>query len=432
MKKLKIISVFLVFLFILTLGLNGFAATRTLSPALNVISGDMELIKSGIVGNNIKFDVAEFDNMLGVSKIYSITVLSLPSEEDGTLLLDNKPVKENQIIRRKNLSKLVFIPSDKTDFECNFTFGTVVPSGPVEAECRIYVMSKMNFAPNVSTSVIGETSLKGQTFNNVNYFGKLEAVDPEKDSIRFKITSQPKKGLVYLLNPETGEYKYIPEANYTGKVSFSYVAVDMYGNKSESAKVTLNITKNKKGVVFSDLKDTPLEVMAVHLANKGIMSGKTIGDETFFNPDQPVSRGEFIAMAMCTLNITPGEKFAPTVFSDDNNIPQYLRAYISKAAELGYYVGIEDEENEKVYAYPNNQITVSEVALFISNMLDADKPDVKEVFSDEEIPVWAEDALYALTEMGVLVPVDGKISPYHPITKGDCAEILYRLMTVSK
>jgi len=432
MKTLKIVSVFTLLLLITSLSTFNFALSKTYSPAIDVISGDLELIKNGIVGNNIKFDAKEFDTMLGVEKIYSITILSLPSEEDGTLMLNDEAVKENQVIRRKNLSKLVFVPAEKSDYECDFTFGTVVPSGPVEATCRIFVLSKMNFAPDVSTSALSSTALKGQTYMNVNYYGKLEAVDPEGDAVRYKITAQPKKGFVYLLNPETGEYKFVPAANYTGKATFSYVALDKYGNESASAKVTITVNKNKTGVVFNDLKDTPLEVAAIFLNNKGIMGGRTIGNETYFNTDQPVSRGEFMAMAMCAMGVSAGDKFSPTEFADDSSIPPYLRGYIAKAAEKGYFVGIEEQETQKVYAYPNNQITVSEVALFLGNMIDADTPEIKDVFKDEDIPTWAESALYTLTELGVLVPVDGKISPYQPLTKGDCAQILYRLMNLKE
>ena len=97
-------------------------AQGKLSPALDVIANDNEMVKAGIVyDGEIGFDVNDFDNSLG-SNVRSITVVSLPDESVGRLMLGNLYVVENQVIYREDFSSLKFIPKSSDESSCSFTF----------------------------------------------------------------------------------------------------------------------------------------------------------------------------------------------------------------------------------------------------------------------------------------------------------------------
>ena len=64
-------------------------------------------------------------------------------------------------------------------------------------------------------------------------------------------------------------------------------------------------------------------------------------------------------------------------------------------------------------------------------MLDASVPTVTPSFSDrEEIPAWAKNAVYAVSQLGVIDRIDNKISPLACVTRGDAAEILENFIEV--
>ena len=90
-------------------------AEEKLSPAIDVIASNNEMIKAGIVyDGEICFDVNDFDKNLGTN-IRCITIKTLPNEEDGKLMMGNLYVVENQIIYREDFASLKFIPKSSDE-----------------------------------------------------------------------------------------------------------------------------------------------------------------------------------------------------------------------------------------------------------------------------------------------------------------------------
>ena len=168
------------------------------------------------------------------------------------------------------------------------------------------------------------------------------------------------------------------------------------------------------------------------MTQAGIMSGTKIGNADYFYPAREVSRAEFTAMAMNAAGITKlNDSGAKTVFLDDDKIDSSFKPYIAAAYELGYIKGLEIDG--KLYFQPERAITRAEAASILSNMLDASVPTVTPDFSDqEEIPAWAQNAVYAVSQLGVIDKIDNKISPLACVTRGDAAEILDNFMEVKK
>jgi len=397
------------------------AADGKITPALDVIANNLNLIKTGLVNNDITFTAADFDKAIGVSKVSSITVLSLPSITEGKLMLGSLEVMRNQTISRGNLDMLRFVPTGSNIGEANFTF----TNNDYKVKCTLYVLSELNFAPTIST--VNESIVNVSTQKNITVFGTMRAIDPENDQLTYEVISQPSKGLLVMLDKNYGEYRYTPTANFTGKDSFEYVVHDKYGNYSDSMKVNINVEKAAADIIYTDMINHWAHNAAIKMTAANIMTGEKVGDAMMFNPNGTVSRCEFLVMAMNSLGINAGNA-KETGFVDDGNIPPQYKGYVAAALQAGYISGVDTEYGRCFY--PNNKITRAEAAVMLNNLLDIKQPIIKPVFADEtNVPAWAEDAIYALNEIGVLRGTgEGYISPYSVITRAQTAQILCSLI----
>ena len=139
--------------------------------------------------------------------------------------------------------------------------------------------------------------LEIRTYRGIPGQGQFLASDPEGDEMTFALVEEPRKGTVVI---EGDGFTYTPDEGITGSDRFTYTATDSQGHASAPAKVTVTIDKTRSGVDYADTKDSPAARAAQTLAEKGIFTGGKIGDLYYFQPDQPVSRSEFLAMALET------------------------------------------------------------------------------------------------------------------------------------
>ena len=75
-----------------------------------------------------------------------------------------------------------------------------------------------------------------KVYRGVAYEGEFRAVDNEGDEVTFAIAQEPKKGMVALTEDGLG-FVYTPGGKL-GTDSFTYTAIDAYGNTSLPATVT--------------------------------------------------------------------------------------------------------------------------------------------------------------------------------------------------
>ncbi len=392
------------------------------SPALSVISNEVEMIKTGYKGKELSFSPSDFEAALGREKIESIEILSLPSAVSGKLMLGSLEVMKNQKISRANISALKFIPSGNEASECYFEFRADGESY-LSVVCSLYLLEKENFAPTVSGIDEGEFNIS--TYKNIAYFGKMPISDPEDDSVRYEIASYPKRGIIAVSDRENGNFVYTPTKNYTGKDSFTYTVTDKYGNSTDEITINIQVTRSENGTVFEDLIGKSSHNSAILLSDLGIMTGKTYEDRCFFEPDGKVTREEFLVLAMKAVGEDVGDISvgAVSIFSDDEDISAENKPYVIAAYEKGIIKGY---PSGKGFAFdPDGEINIAEACVMLSGLLDIDEPLTKPVFSDSDtIPTWAEDAIYTVYEAGFVNIVGGKVNPYGALTRGDTAEII--------
>ena len=90
-----------------------------------------------------------------------------------------------------------------------------------------------------------------KVYRGVAYEGEFRAVDNEGDEVTFAIAQEPKKGMVALTEDGLG-FVYTPGGKL-GTDSFTYTAIDAYGNTSLPATVSITIEKAYSGVCYADM-----------------------------------------------------------------------------------------------------------------------------------------------------------------------------------
>lgn len=403
------------------------AEDAMLSYGVGVIAADTDMAMSAPVGNDIVFSADAFARALNLPKIDYITVQSLPSTAAGELLLGSTRVAAGETISGENLSYLTFTAAADDLTHASFTF--TANGGLVPMVCNLYLLNEINYTPTVS--VASGLSLNVSTYRDMPTYGRLSAYDPDGDTLIFEVVSYPKNGSVRLENKETGNYVYVPEKDFTGTDSFSYVARDKYGNYSAAATVNLRVETSGISLTYADMLDSRSHIAALTLTESGIMSGEQIGNQYFFHPTDTVTRAEFLVMAMHAAGISDVPSCDTTVFADDAEIPDAMKGYVAAAYEMKYISGTLVEG--KLCFLPNEEITRAQAAVMLSNIVGLCDVPVVPTFADHsEIPVWASEAIYSLSAAGIMSGEGGYIAPTEQITREQTATMLAAAMAYVK
>lgn len=261
------------------------------------------------------------------------------------------------------------------------------------------------------------------TYRNVSVGGRLAAVDPEGDSVRYEISTEPSKGTVELA--EDGRFVYTPDANRKGRDYFGYRAIDETGARSQEATVIINIEKQKSQTSYADMSGHPSAYAATALAELGVFTGERVGGQWVFSPDELVSRGEFLSMCMSVADEELLSGVASTGFADDAEISDWLKPYVATALMDGVVSGY-SVTGGAVFS-PEEAITRTEAAVMLDNVLDT--TDVAATSLTGSVPEWASQAASNLAACGVITEGEAITEP---LTRSDAAEMLIRALEVLK
>ncbi|MEE0969386.1 MAG: S-layer homology domain-containing protein [Clostridia bacterium] len=398
------------------------------SRGLAVLAANTDMAKTALVGDNIGFSADDFKRALNLSEIKSVTIETVPNDDEGKLFLGSAALTGAQSVSSENLSMLTFIPASDSVRSGSFTFSV---GGGYSIKCNLHFVEKTNYSPTVSLA--SDYSLTISTHDRVSRIASLDAYDPEGDKFVYEIVSYPKNGSLVLLNRDSGQYVYTPKGGFTGNDSFSYVARDIYGNYSAAAEVAVNVRGRETAVSYGDITDCNVYNAALTMAENSLMTGTEIDGITYFSPAQSISRAEFLSVAMKAAGISDPGSEARTVFADDEDIPGEYRGYISAAYQLGFINGSEIDGD--IYFLPSSTITRAEAAVMINGIIsgknNSDKSVIQPVFADSgDLPAWATEAIYNLNAMGILTSVGGYASPEEIVTRGSAAQMFEAVINI--
>ncbi len=355
-----------------------------ISPALDVLRGELTMNKCGIAGDNIKFSEEDFQSLYG-STVNFITVTSLPDESEGKLSLNGVQVIEGQTISAASLSYLEFIPASEEVGECSFTFKSRASGWEnTDVSCIISLSESENLPPVTSGTTLA-------TVENVPVSGTLDVTDPDGDEWVISIEKYPENGMLEVR--EDGSVLYTPLDGYTGTDGFVYRATDTRGNSSADTTVTVEVGENESGIVFSDMEKDEYLSAALEMSEKEIMTYKLTAGEYTFEPDELVSRVDFVVMLMTALDMTADLERDDAVFADLDGISAGRRAYLAEAADLGIVPA------QGTLFKPLDAITFDEAAEFAAGALKDSGIEAADIFSSGDEAVTKKDAALMLQKI---------------------------------
>ena len=408
----------------LMLSTLGFSAGAFLGTGYRVVASDVKLIKTGLLGQKLTFSDSDFKSAYAITDFDSVTVNTIPSSNDGTLLLAGRRVKEGQSVKRRNVASLVFVPASMSIETAKFEFTLSYGGTDTVGICEMKFIDKINYAPTVPEEK--ESSLSITTQAEISVYGRMEGTDPEGDKLEYIVAVYPKNGALTFTDKEIGAYKYTPTNGFTGYDAFTYVLRDEYGNYSEPREVGIHIIERMSSEVYADMKNRSEYNAAVVMSALGIMSAKTLGDGKYFMPDETVSKAEFVAMAMKKSGMRADSTLTKSFFDDNTDIPTALVSYVATAQRLGIIDG-ELTEAGLVFS-PNKGITKNEAAKIITGILGLKTSEEDEVyFENASVSIGARSSVAAMFTLGIF---DGNIEDFlgtEIVTRADAAEYLYRI-----
>lgn len=376
--------------------------------------------KNGTVRDAFSFSPADFVAENTEQALDSLILTSLPDPNAGALAMGNTDLVVGDVVSLTAVAGLRFRPlAAPTVATTSFSFTPVFADGSAgsDASVSLYLLTAENRAPiaqNVELS----------TYKNVAVTAQFSATDPEGDLITFRLVDKPARGAVTL--PEDGacQFVYTPFENKTGKDTFSYVAVDAVGNTSAPATVKLKIEKAATKVTYADMDGVSAYRSAIRLAEKGVLIGECMGGTYFFQPDMPMSRDQFVALAMNTVGLDALEGITRTGFADDASIPTWAKPYVSSALKSGIVEGSTSEAG--VVFNADTTITKAEAAVLLNRILRVSDAAVTTMYTDVDVtPAWAYQAAVNLESVGVLqTGVDGSLGLANGLTRADAADML--------
>lgn len=347
-----------------------------------------------------------------------ICITGLPDVQTGTMMLGCRVLRPGDILTAQQLTEMSFMPlRTQEDKDAVVTFLPIFENRVEKATTMtLAVRGKEDQAPVAEDSAL-------ETYKNLPNEAKLKVTDPEGDAMTYTVVRQPKRGTVELR--QDGTFVYTPKKNKVGVDSFTYTAADAAGNVSREATVTIQILKPTDARQYTDTVGQECRFAAEWMRNTGLFVGEKIGNQECFHPDKTVSRGEFLAMMMQTLEI-PTEDVSDVSVPEDT--PQWLKPYLAAALRSGLTAGCPERENGSFEA--DSPITGAEAAVMLQNALDltiAQETLETEAAAQEEnaVPTWAAVSLTAMSENGVELNAEAELC------RKDVAQLLYQVKELS-
>ncbi len=364
--------------------------------------------------NSSDFSAAE-----GLRGIY---VSSVPSPAVCEVRLEGRRICAGDVLSADALQKLTVIPVTQREAQTELCYRPIGAEGLGTAQTmRFTLTTGRNSAP---VAMDGEL----ETYKNIANSGTLRASDPDGDALEYTLVREPKRGTVELR--ADGSFTYTPDENRVGKDSFVYTVTDTAGNVSEEATVKIRIVRPTDKAVYTDLSDES-QYLAVWLREQGVYTGRTVDGNLCFAPDETLSRGEFLVMAMALFDEKPEEAALTSGFTDESSAPAWMRPYIVSAFRSGVIAGSSGEDG--LIFRPADQLSYAEAAVMLQSIAAIPPSDTQSVFASDSdsqaVPVWAQSAAAALAQAGVSFPTG---LAQEPITRLAAAELLVQTYTCAQ
>ena len=319
----------------------------------------------------------------------------------GELYLDSRALRPGDVLTSEQILRLTFRPQDtEEDTLVTLSYLPVFSTHVAGRETfTLSIRGRENQSPAAE-------DFAAETYKNLPLEGRLKVTDPEEEPMTYNLVRSPRRGQVEL-RPD-GSFLYTPKKNKVGIDSFVYTATDASGKVSREATVTITIVKPTDAAQYTDTLGRDCRFSAEWMKNTGIFVGEKLDGNACFHPDRQVTRGEFTAMLVKTLEL-PGED---TAALEQLDAPQWLKPYLAAALRSGLVTVLEEDP-----AYFDRPISGGEAAAMIQNALEL--PQILETAGDALSSGTPEGAAGILAAYGIVLEDV-------PLTRETAAQALYQ------
>jgi hypothetical protein len=278
-------------------------------------------------------------------------------------------------------------------------------------------------AVNENAAPVAE-NLEITTYRGISVGGRLRAVDPDGDLLTFDVTTPPTKGTLEL--SKDGHFVYTPADGKKGKDYFGYKAADSKGNLSQEATVIIRLLKQKTDVRYADTAGLSCDYAAHALAEAGVLVGQCIAGDYVFEPEREISRGEFLSMCMKAVGTKTLSGVRSTGFLDDDDIPMWVKPYVSTALLNGSITGFVGENGTVFDA--DACVSYNEAAVMLSRVMNVTDVVNTAAYVDDTAPSWASQSVANLAACHILDTAGVSLSD--GLTRAQAAQMLVRAMAM--
>lgn len=334
-------------------------------------------------------------------ELAGICITDLPDPQTGTVMLGTRVLRSGDILTAEQIAKMTFVPAQTdVDQEATVTFLPIYDDRVEKhTSMTISIRGKVNQPPVAQDQVL-------ETYKNLANSASLKANDPEGKALTYTVTRQPKRGAVEV--SESGSFTYTPKKNKVGTDSFTYTVTDPEGNVSREATVIVRILKPTSNR-YADTGSFEAE----WLKNSGLFVGEQVGGQSVFNGDIPVSKGQFLAMAVQVLGIPVDESLTTSVYEDE--IPAWLQPYVAAALRSGMTAGFSSSTFGAA-----EPVTAYDAAVMLQNTMDLAVSVAAIEGVGEDVPDWAAASVAAMNENGITIGAD-------QLDRNEVAVLLYQI-----
>ncbi len=335
-----------------------------------------------------------------------ICITELPESWLGYVSLGDRVLRPGDVLTADQLALMTFSPLDtEEDLTASVTYLPIYDGhAAAPVTMTIAIRGKEDQSPVAEDSAY-------ETYKNLPLEGKLKVHEPEEQAMTFTVTRSPRRGEVTISSD--GSFTYTPKKNKVGTDSFTYTATDEKGHVSREATVTIQILKPTDAPQYTDTLGRDCRFAAEWMKHTGIFLGEQLDDNSCFQPDKAVSRGEFITMLVKSLDL-PVEK--TDGMDSETDVPDWLKPYLAAALRSGLTDGLPSLETADIH----QSITGAEAAVMLQNVLDLNKISGESGDqTDAPVAVWAEDALAVMADYGF------PLCPDQALTREQAALCLY-------
>lgn len=342
-----------------------------------------------------QFSAADFSDS---SELEGVYISAVPPAYQAELCIGSRVLRRGDILPAAALEKLKLRPVCLGEADCELVYC------PISA-------GTLGDAVTVSLRILS---------------GTLCAQDKEDAKLTYQLVKEPKRGTVEL--HDDGSFTYTPGKNKVGKDSFVFTATDPAGNVSNEACVKIRILKPADKATYQDMSGDKDAFAAMWLKDQGLYTGRIIAGNLCFEPDDAVSRGEFLIACMKLAGLEQADGAISTGFADELETPAWQQPYLAAAYQSGMISGTPTEEG--LVFRPEDTLSRAEAAVMLQKLLRL--PGDAAVFAGEDasaVPAWAQSAVSALSEAGIPLAA----SDYEaPLTRREAANMLLAAEPVIK